>query len=795
MIPLSDITEGTAGAASFELSDPGDLMAWIDPAGVLWVSGFGASPGEHVVRVTATGGGTRVPGELTFSVGSSGRNEVEHTFTLDTTGRGVTSVLLAGTFNGWGGEGLSDAWAMEDPDHDEVWTLTVELAPGDYQYKFVLFFQDGSSHWEEDPRNPDRVDDGYGGFNSVLHLDPVACGPRLDLLDHTVEQGRFTGLVAMTGGEGGVDPGSVAVTLDLEPLGREAWTVDQDTISLDVPGLSRGIHDLRIQATDQGGVATPVLLLKVYVDRSTDWRDSILYFAMTDRFANGDPSNDGEAVDRVPEEASYRGGDFAGLTRKIEEGYFDELGVNAIWISWPVDNPPFGEPGKVPTTDRCNGDLGDPTYPTREGYFSGYHGYWPADLDRVEEHFGTMAELQTLVATAHRRGIQILLDFTANHVHQSSSFFTDHQDYFNLPPEICSQVGWDVKPVTCWFTDFLPDIDYTNPAARDAVVAMALSWIRRTGADGFRFDALKHVDESFIRALRAKLRLELEQTGVQFYLVGETFTGDPNLIARFVGPDLVHGQFDFPLNYHLLQTFAKRAEGLDELQRAMLGFQAVYQGGLMSTFIGNHDIARFVSVAAGQLWCTEPWNGDHRRNTGVWEMTTNQAVGWLSPPERPEDPGAHRSLRLAFAYIMSLPGIPLVYYGDEFGMPGAGDPDNRRTMRFGDELSDLERDTLGFVRALGTLRSRTPALRTGALTGYWADQTGLVMGRAQGEQVAVLAMNLSRSERTLDVDAGAIGLVDGMALEDGLGSEVSATVSGGRLSLTLPPESAAILIP
>ncbi|MBI4701432.1 MAG: hypothetical protein HY744_09780 [Deltaproteobacteria bacterium] len=276
-----------------------------------------------------------------------------------------------------------------------------------------------------------------------------------------------------------------------------------------------------------------------------DWRSAVLYFAFVDRFNNGDKSND-KAVSGVEVQANYQGGDFAGVLQKIEEGYFDKLGVNAIWLNVPIDNP------------NAKG-LG-----TDGHMYSAYHGYWPSNLDAAEEHFGDLALIKKLVLTAHDRGIKILFDYAMNHMHEEAPIYAEHPEWFwpldyNGKSCICGEgCDWnnEYEQKRCWFRDYLPDWNFTVDAARAYSVGNAIAWIKKTGCDGYRLDAVKHIEMQWITDLRQRVTAEIEKdTGQHFYMVGETFeAGNRDIIKKFIGSDLLDGQFDFPLRAVLAEV-------------------------------------------------------------------------------------------------------------------------------------------------------------------------------------------------------------------------------------------------
>lgn len=676
------------------------------------------------------------------------------------------SVWVTGSFTNWAGSVDEGALALSR-NSDGIWTLKTNLPAGRHTYKFVV----SGDNWIQDPNNPNSEDDGFGGQNSVIEVcageSPTAS---FEVLSHSTLGARFEAQVAFSG------PGDIATlmaTLDHGPVAPGAVTAEGQTLNIDLDGLSDGIHDLRLQIGAQD------TLLKIYVNESTDWRDTTMYFVMTDRFKNGNPGNDAPVGDGISHPlAEYLGGDFAGVIQQIEAGYFDDLGVNSLWITWPLDNPDRAYEGPYQTFDGCNATG---TNTTR---FSGYHGYWPKSGSEIESRFGTAQELETLVDTAHARGIRILFDFTANHVHEDSRDYAEHPEWFNLPAQLCRDGLWDSdQREECWFDSFLPDWNFTRAGARTKVLDDAIKLAKVYGADGFRVDALKHMEDAFIRELRTRVKQELESTDILFYLVGETFTGDTGLIDRYVGPDMLHGQFDFPTNMAIRKGLATDEAGLGTMHQWVRDTKQAYgaDAPLMSTFAGNHDIARFVSKASGQLPC------------GIWSVGADVSRAHNGAPSQPTDDWVYAKLKLAMAYVYTVPGIPLLYYGDEVGLAGAGDPDNRRMLPEDVALNPQMRGTRDFMKALGQLRASAPVLRTGDWTGaLMAEDSLLVFARTSPGQQAVIVMNRGGG-RDLQIDVGALGVADGTTMRDGLSNQ-SAQVSQGRLSISVGTLEAQIFV-
>ncbi|MBK8265818.1 MAG: hypothetical protein IPK80_31380 [Nannocystis sp.] len=490
-----------------------------------------------------------------------------------------------------------------------------------------------------------------------------------------------------------------------------------------------------------------------------DWRDSIIYFVFVDRFNNGDKGNDGPIG--VATAADWQGGDWAGIIAKIEEGYFNELGINTLWLSVPMDN----------TNDKGKGVGGD------DNFYSAYHGYWPANLEKTEEHFGTLEELKTLVEVAHEHELKVIVDYAMNHVHASSPTYQQNGGWF-WPNDngkggncVCGDgCSWDgAESRRCWFTDYLPDFNFTNQAARDFSVSNAIKWIVDSGIDGYRLDAVKHIEDAWMLDLRARVKAEIEAvTKEHFYMVGETYTGDRDLIKYYVKPEMLDGQFDFPWRMKVAENLLMRQGSLKDLEAFMGSNDNFYGIGVMSTFIGNHDIPRVIHLAEDQPMWGSPWD-------------SGKDKAWGNTPGLTGGSSAFERMATGFTLLLTTKGAPLIYYGDEIGLPGGGDPDNRRFMQWSG-YSSGQQLLLAHVKKLNTIRAEHEATRRGTRKTLSVTDDTMAYSMSSGGDVIYVALNRS------DVANSAGGLPGG-ALKDLISGQ---SVQGP--TVTLPPRGSMVLV-
>ncbi len=716
------------------------LLAFLSPVALLALAGCPAPVHPYEVRACHTDIHFEAPADL------------------------VTEPRVAGEWNGFAAQPMEKTG-------ERTWRLRVELEPRAYAYELVDAVPSASPGpvLTRDPKNPYTR---WVGGKEYSRLKVEDCGEPIVRLEHfrNANDGTVALRAQYVDGSEAAGPGEVKVTLDGAEV-PNAFDPATGAIRVALSDIAHGKHELRVTAKDASGREAKLHYLPFWIeDEPFDWQEAILYFAFTDRFRNGDPTNDAP-VGGVDPMVDYRGGDFAGIRMAIEEGYFDALGVRAIWIS-PVDQNPDGHFAG-----------------SNNQRYTGYHGYWPSAPRTTQKRFGTLEELRAMTDAAHARGIRVITDLVINHTHQEHPWFAEHKEegWYNVSNACtCGSNGcdWDARRLDCWFTPYLPDLNWRNTALVDQMIGDALWWVREAGLDGFRLDAVKHLDHVAGRTLAAELNAITNTTGTPFYLVGETFTGSDGraLIAEYISPDELHGQFDFPLYWPLLDAFG-RGGSLQQVDDAVKQNEAFYAPfALNSPFLGNHDVARFISYAAGHI------RGDSSPESQAWSPN--------KPPPSVDADEPFRRLRDGLTFVLTLPGVPLIYYGDEVGLPGAGDPDNRRMMKWGSELSPRERALLEHVQKVGQARRAHRPLRFGARYTLLAGQDTLVYQRddAATGQGALVTVNRAGNEAPLSLPLrGRLAAAEGAILTDVISGR-TATVSGGRVSLTLPARASGVWV-
>jgi neopullulanase len=485
-----------------------------------------------------------------------------------------------------------------------------------------------------------------------------------------------------------------------------------------------------------------------------------MYLIMTDRFADGDLQNDGvkaqsenSSADAAAERAKPRGwhgGDLRGIEQHLD--YIQDTGFTSVWFT--------------------------PVY-ANENEPDSYHGYGATDMYAVDPHFGKLSDLQALAAALHQRHMKLVLDTVPNHVGPQHPWVNDEpdpawlhgtkSDHHLAIGEFRSLVdphaSWrDQRDVLQgWFANVLPDLNQENPATAQYLIQNAIWWIEKTGADGLRIDTFPYVGRAFWRDFHAQVHALYPKLTT----VGEVFNCDPTITSSYAGGLTRTGvdtgldtPFDFPSYCALRDVFLKDApmSRLTDVWR----LDALYpHPERLVGFLGNHDTSRFASAEGATL----------------------------------------EKMRLAFAVLLTMRGMPQVYSGDEIAMPGGDDPDNRHdfpggwpdasTNAFKDR--DAKQEAMhDWVQKLLTLRAEQPALRSGEMQVVAVDKDVLayvrVVSAEQPKEVnrpVLVVINRASAPTTLHIEVAGTVIAGARQTKTLLG-EGSAHVVGKTLDIDVP---------
>lgn len=629
-----------------------------------------------------------------------------YSFEFDPHGKTYNKVELKGEFNAWNPANTPLTF------DGNIWKATFMITPGVYQYLVVA---DGQDMLDEN--NLEKQDNGAGGFNSLLKLS----GADPQKLPFIIPQDFKKGKVELSTTH---DPKRVLAFWQNRLLSGNALRFKKGEVSIALPFEADTMHRsyLRVWIYNEEGLSNDVfvplengkpLIEATQIDRS-DKNALMMYFLMVDRFEDGDPENNFPVNDPdINPKANYYGGDMQGVLDNLNNGYFDSLGINTVWLS-PITLNPEGAYG---------------LYPNPLTKFSGYHGYWPIRSTVVDYRYGTMELLKEIVATAHQQNMNVLLDYVANHVHEEHPIYKENPDWVTdlyLPDGSLNTERWDDHRLTTWFDVFLPTLDLSRPEVVEPMTDSALFWLQEAGIDGFRHDATKHVPEIFWETLTKKIKTEViipENRSV--YQIGETY-GSMGLINSYIGTGKLDGQFDFNVYDDAVATFARPDLSFDQLQNRLAASLEVYgHHNLMGYITGNQDRSRFISYASGDVSFDED----------------AKLAGWTRDIEI-SDSTSYDKLGSLIAFITTIPGVPVIYYGDEYGVPGGNDPDNRRMMQF-THLDRREEALRNTVSKLFKTRKKYPTLIYGETRFILTEQDQWAYVRSWFDQHAVVVFNKS----------------------------------------------------
>jgi alpha-amylase len=517
------------------------------------------------------------------------------------------------------------------------------------------------------------------------------------------------------------------------------------------------------------------------------WDAANVYFLLTDRFNNGNPENDIN-FDRTNETGPLRGfmgGDISGITQKIEDGYFTELGINAIWFT--------------PVVEQIHGDTDEGT-----GNTYAYHGYWAKDWTVLDPNFGTRKELETLVKKAHRKGIRVLMDVVLNHTGPVTEEDPVWPAEWVLTEPTCTFQSYETT-TTCTLVDNLPDIRTADDTPVDLPDALLAKWkkegrlsmeldelqlffdrtgypraprfyvikwltdyVNDLGIDGFRVDTVKHADEKAWAELYKEASYAFENWKKKhpdevlddnpFYMVGEVYNYGISGGKEFDFGDKKVNYFDY--GFQSLINFELKTDASQEYEQIFRKYNDLLQTKLSGV--------------------------------GVMNYMTSHDDG------EPFDKDRQQPVRTANVLLLT-PGTSQVYYGDETArnltIEGTtGDATLRSFMNWGDLDSLSSKAVLTHWQKLGKFRNRHPAIGAGrhkrlARKPYVFSRT---FTDGDFKDKVVVGLDLPKGKKSLWVK-GFFG--DGTRLYDTY-SETLVEVKNGKVILDTPYDIALLeLVP
>jgi glycosidase len=521
------------------------------------------------------------------------------------------------------------------------------------------------------------------------------------------------------------------------------------------------------EAVSEDGKALIPFEILAPLDNKTNFQginnEDVIYLIMTDRFADGDASNNNPK--NAPQSANNRrnprawhGGDFQGVIDKLP--YLKELGVTAIWLTPWYDNP-----------NQAN-ECDKPWCP-----YTNYHGYHAIDYYSTEDHFGTMQDLQRLIREAHRQNIKVIQDQVANHVGiqhvwaknppLDNWFSQFSQNSFNnsvlLSPNASASERDNL--LKGWFNEFLPDLNQSEPEVARYEIQNALWWIAMTGIDGIRQDTIQYMPRPFIR----DWSLAIKKQYPKLYLVGEVFERDSAQTAFFQGGktgwDGIDTNLPSVFDFKLWETSQEVFTGKKPVRalRDVLKYDGLYPNiNNVTTLTNNHDTDRFMSLEGATL----------------------------------------EGAMLHTAFILSSRGIPQLYYGEEIAMTGGHDPDNRQDFAGGwreDKISKFtkagrtadEQKMFEWTQKWIKLRREKEIVRNGKTIDLFYDNDAYVFARTNGCKTIIFAFNFSNQKKRVEFNSLAIGVdMKGHLLNTDSKESIRNNPEKGVFSFDLSPKSA-----
>ena len=633
------------------------------------------------------------------------------------------------------------------------------VSTGDYYYYYVV---DGTG--ELDAFNSEKAD--YSGKEcSVCHFKKANMSVAASLSQYAMDYNDNNVLsVKLTAKDGeGLETSEIAaITADLSELGlNREFAIDptlmEGTISC-LNTVAAGEKTIPVTVKDiYGNVYTTATNVTVTERKKSagdfDWDEAVIYFAVTDRFFDGDASNNdaygvGDYNTGEKGGSSYHGGDFAGLNQKLD--YLKDLGVNTIWITPIVENI---------TEDQHDNKTDTATY--------GYHGYWASDFTKLNKHLGTEQQFKALLDAAHSKGMKIMVDVVLNHAGYGTekyfnSILTDADgNSISMIRDSNNTISGDDKYDS--LSD-LPDFVTENKAVTDQLVTWQTEWMSKYSIDYYRVDTVKHVETTTWAAFKNSLT----KVNPDFKMIGEYSGAGYANNAGELGTGTMDALLDFDFNDFAQNFVTGNISSVENsLQKRN---NAINNTSVMGSFLSSHD-----------------------EDTLQYKLVNESKIS---------EEEAYNLMKVAATLQITAKGQPVLYYGEEIGQGGANNwplQTNRRDFDW-TELEKQKADSNSIYNHYKTMLAIRNAYtdvfaRGNRSTVAVSDADGYeVISRSYGNNTLYVGMNVKEAEKEVVIpvaeSAGTVlkNLYDGKTYTVSADQNVSVTIpaakDGGTIVLT-----------
>ena len=633
------------------------------------------------------------------------------------------------------------------------------VSTGDYYYYYVV---DGTE--ELDAFNSEKAD--YSGQEcSVCHFKKANMNVAASLSQYAMDYNDNNVLsVELTAKDGeGLETSEIAaITADLSELGLgKEFAIEPELMEGTISCLNTvaaGVKNIPVTVKDiYGNVYTTATNVTVTERKKSagdfDWDEAVIYFAVTDRFFDGDAENNnayGVGDYNIGEKggSSYHGGDFAGLNQKLD--YLKDLGVNTIWITPIVENI---------TEDQHDNKTDTATY--------GYHGYWASDFTKLNKHLGTEQQFKALLDAAHSKGMKIMVDVVLNHAGYGTekyfnSILTDADgNSISMIRDSNNTISGDDKYDS--LSD-LPDFVTENKAVTDQLVTWQTEWMSKYSIDYYRVDTVKHVETTTWEAFKNSLT----KVNPDFKMIGEYSGAGYANNAGELGTGSMDALLDFDFNDFAQKFVTGDISGVESSLQKRNG--AINNTATMGSFLSSHD-----------------------EDTLQYKLVNESKIS---------EEEAYNLMKVAATLQITAKGQPVLYYGEEIGQGGANNwplQTNRRDFDW-TELEKQKADSNSIYNHYKTMLAIRNAYtdvfaRGNRSTVAVSDADGYeVISRSYGNSTLYVGMNVKEAEKEVVIpvaeSAGTVlkNLYDGKTYTVSADQNVSVTIpaakDGGTIVLT-----------